>query len=53
MEKEFIPDVDYYLEEGRVIFTAKYLKEQGSCCGKKCEHCPYVPRFEEGNKDLE
>jgi hypothetical protein len=53
MDKEFIQDVDYYLENGRVIFTAKYLKEQGTCCGNNCDNCPYVPRFEEGNRDLE
>ena len=41
-KKEFIKDVDYYLEEGRVIFTAKYLSERlDGCCRNSCRHCPY------------
>jgi Family of unknown function (DUF5522) len=33
--------VDYYLEEGRWVFTAHYLKERGHCCENGCRHCPY------------
>ena len=40
-KKEFIKDIDYYLEQGFVIFTEKYLKERGYCCGNGCRHCPY------------
>jgi hypothetical protein len=40
-KKEFIENVHYYLENGRIIFTAQYLKEKGKCCGNKCRHCPY------------
>lgn len=49
-KKEFIKDVDYYLEEGFVIFTDKYLREKGECCGNNCRHCPYDPPREKGNK---
>ena len=28
-KREFVKDVDYYLEYGYVIFTEKYLKEKG------------------------
>lgn len=48
-KKEFIKDVDYYLEEGFVIFTQKYLEEKGECCGNNCRHCPYDPSREKGN----
>lgn len=52
-KKEFIQGVDYYLEEGFVIFTEKYLKERGECCGNNCRHCPYDPPKEiKGNKIL-
>ncbi len=34
--------VDYYLEEGRYVFTAIYHKKRGYCCGNKCRHCPYT-----------
>lgn len=40
-KKEFIKDVDYYLENGFVIFTEKYLKEKEFCCKNNCRHCPY------------
>jgi hypothetical protein len=43
--KDYIENVDYYLEDGRIIFTKKYLKERGSCCGMEhCRHCPYNER---------
>ena len=35
--------IDYYLENGRVVFTEKYLLERGYCCNSigGCRHCPY------------
>ena len=42
--KDYIQNVDYYLEDGRIIFTEKYLKQKGSCCGGVCRHCPYTER---------
>ena len=50
-KKEYIKDIDYYLEDGKVIFTEKYLKEKGSCCGGQCIHCPYTERAK-NNKEL-
>lgn len=51
-KKEFIKDIDYYLEQGFVIFTEKYLRERSYCCGNKCRHCPYEPKAIKGNKIL-
>ncbi|MBK9256937.1 MAG: hypothetical protein IPM42_15755 [Saprospiraceae bacterium] len=34
----------YYLEDGFVVFTARFLSERGYCCGNGCRHCPYTPR---------
>jgi hypothetical protein len=31
----------YYLPDGRMVLTAKYLLDRGFCCGKGCRHCPY------------
>jgi len=31
----------YFLDDGRMVFMAKYLLERGFCCGKACKHCPY------------
>ena len=49
--KEFIEGEDYYLEDGRVIFTKKYLEKRGPCCGGQCINCPYDER-EKGNTSL-
>ena len=51
-KKEFIKDVHYYLEEGRVVFTALHHSNRGSCCGNSCRHCPFEPRAIKGNKIL-
>lgn len=51
-KKEFVKDVDYYLELGYVIFTEKYLTERNVCCGNNCRHCPYEPKAIKGNKIL-
>lgn len=33
--------VDYYVENGRWVFTAAYHLRRGVCCGRGCRHCPY------------
>jgi hypothetical protein len=40
-DKEFVKGRDYYLEDGRVIFTKEYLSKRGPCCGNECVNCPY------------
>jgi hypothetical protein len=32
---------DYILEDGKLVFTAKYLLERGHCCNSGCRNCPY------------
>ena len=32
---------DYYIEEGKVVFTEEYHKTRGYCCNNDCRHCPY------------
>lgn len=43
----------YYLENGKVVFTEKFHKERGHCCGNNCRHCPYTKPVTKGNKKLE
>ena len=38
---ELSEGVDYYLENGLFVFTAKYLLNRGYCCNSGCRHCPY------------
>lgn len=33
--------VDYYVENGRWVFTPAYHLKRGFCCGSGCRHCPY------------
>jgi hypothetical protein len=44
---------DYYLENGKVVLTAEYHMARGHCCGNKCRHCPYEPKYLKRNKKLE
>lgn len=32
---------NYYIEDGKYIFTEKYHLERGWCCRNNCRHCPY------------
>ena len=50
---EFIKDVHYYMDGVRVVFTALYHIERGECCGNKCLHCPFTPKHQKGNKQID
>ncbi len=32
---------DFYVEDGRVVFTAAFHLARGYCCRSGCRHCPY------------
>ena len=36
-----IEGLDYYVENGLMVFTAHYLRNRGYCCQSGCRHCPY------------
>ena len=48
MKKEFIEGKHYYMEDGKIVFTALYHLQRGKCCGKKCRHCPFFPTGKKG-----
>lgn len=48
----FSQNTHYYLEGGRVVFTALFHLERGECCGKGCRHCPYVPEHTKGSTEI-
>lgn len=31
----------YINDEGLLVFTEKFHRERGFCCGRGCKHCPY------------
>jgi len=36
-----IEGVDYYIENGRWVFTSVHHLKRGECCKNVCRHCPY------------
>ena len=53
MPRKIIENIDYYLENKSVVFTALFHLKRGKCCGNKCRHCPYEPKHEKGNKRID
>jgi hypothetical protein len=41
MSDPLVEGVDYYVENGLFVFTAKYLRDRGYCCESGCRHCPW------------
>jgi hypothetical protein len=41
MPEWLVEGVDYYIENGFVVFTEHYLRNRGYCCESGCRHCPY------------
>ncbi|MBX2956754.1 MAG: hypothetical protein KF846_11390 [Cyclobacteriaceae bacterium] len=39
---------DFYVEHGKIVFTAAYHLKRGYCCKSGCRHCPYST----GNRKL-
>jgi hypothetical protein len=40
-DAELQEGVDYYVEDGLLVFTAAFLRKRGYCCESGCRHCPY------------
>jgi len=34
------PD-DFYVENGKFVWTEKFLLNRGYCCKNNCRHCPF------------
>jgi hypothetical protein len=51
MTDELVEGVDYYMENGFMVFTAAYLQQRGFCCRSGCRHCPYGFVREDANKN--
>ncbi len=45
--------IDYYWENGRMVFTEVYHLKRGKCCGSGCKHCAYDPPNVKGNTQTE
>ena len=38
---QLVPGIDYYVENGKFVFTSEYHLKRGYCCNSRCRHCPY------------
>jgi hypothetical protein len=48
------PEPDFYKDEnGRVVMTESFHIKRGSCCGSKCKHCPYEPKYQKGTQKIQ
>jgi hypothetical protein len=43
---------DFYSKNGKIIFTEKYHLKRGYCCGNRCKHCPYFPKYQYNNRKI-
>jgi hypothetical protein len=50
--RELQEGLDYYLEDGLLVFTAAFLRKRGYCCESGCRHCPYQNN-ERGDREPE
>ena len=39
--RTLIEGEDYIWQSGLVVFTQKYHRDRGYCCGMGCQNCPY------------
>jgi Family of unknown function (DUF5522) len=47
---QLVENEDYYLDNGLMVLTARYLLRRGYCCKQGCRHCPYGEAPQEDNK---
>ena len=47
-----VEGIDFYYENGLMVFTAEYLKKRGYCCRSGCRHCPYGYKPEPDNPEV-
>jgi hypothetical protein len=41
IDRDLVEGIDYYFDNGLMVFTAQYLRDRGYCCTSGCRHCPY------------
>jgi hypothetical protein len=38
---DFLPNVHYFIEEGKLFLSPFFLKKTNACCKQECKYCPY------------
>ena len=47
-----INNFDFYIEDGKYVFTEQYHMKRGICCGSGCKHCAFDPVHIKGNRNI-
>jgi hypothetical protein len=47
---KLVENEDYYMENGLMVLTARYLLRRGYCCEQGCRHCPYPESANESSQ---
>ena len=48
-----IENIHYKKDGDKVVFTALYHLKRGYCCGNICKNCPYQPKYNTGNINIQ
>jgi hypothetical protein len=43
---------DYYIEDGKYVFTEQFHIKRGHCCGSGCRNCPFHPKYQKNNTNI-
>ncbi|HEY0006461.1 MAG TPA: DUF5522 domain-containing protein [Pyrinomonadaceae bacterium] len=46
-QARLVEGLDFYEEDGFIVFTAHFLLRRGFCCRNGCRHCPYQQTIDE------
>jgi hypothetical protein len=47
-----IESQDFYIENGKYVFTKEFHLSRGYCCGNGCRHCAFFPAHKKGNTTI-
>jgi hypothetical protein len=51
-EDKKVESLDFYIEDGKYVFTKEFHLRRGSCCGNKCRHCAFFPKYKKGSTTI-
>ena len=51
-KKKIEENIDYYFENGLIVFTELFHKKRGFCCGNGCKNCAFEPKHIKNNTKL-
>jgi hypothetical protein len=43
---------NFYIEDGKYVFTKEFHLSRGFCCGNQCRHCAFFPTHKKGSTTI-